>query len=247
MKTVRAHIADKQTAFAEHALLSRLACNAPLAEVLPFISTLSFWAMAFQDAIRLNESKVKDPQLRRMARMHRVEDAGHDKWFLTDLLKIEGRNPDVRTLFGPQHAATRDATYALMSEVYAAKDDCERIVFILALESTGHVFFEAIAGYFERMGVTQSLQYFARQHIDVEKAHELFEAEVYTALDHMVLTEAQRASACALVDRVYEAFAAMFDGFEDVCAKAEQHPDEDSADRLLAHEDAYEMAVQHAA
>lgn len=247
MKTVRAYIAEKQSSFAQHPLFARFERNAPLAEVLPFISTLSFWAVAFQDVIRINESKVKDPQLRRLARQHRAEDAGHDKWFLSDLLKIEGCNPDVRSLFGAQHAATRDASYALMSEAFRAQEDVERIALVLALESTGHIFFEAIASYFERMGVTQSLQYFARKHVDVELAHEMFEQEINAYIDGLQLTEVQRASMCALVDRVYEAFFGMFDGFEDVCARAEARPADDCADRLLAHEAASGAGMLQAA
>jgi hypothetical protein len=239
MKTVQAYIADKQMSFSLHPFFAHLQRNDSLREVLPFISNMSFWAMSFQDVLRINESKVQDPQMRKIARHHRAEDSGHDKWFLNDVLKIEGSNPDVRALFSSQHAATRDATYALMAEVFQARTDAERILLLLALESTGHIFFEAIASYFERMGVQQSLQYFARHHIEVEKSHEVFEQQMNAYLATVELSEAERASACALVDRIYAAFIAMFDNFERIIAQ--QSADSSSrsssfATRLLTHE-----------
>jgi len=238
MKKIQAHIADQQLGFALHPLFARLRRNDPLREVLPFLSHLSFWVMAFQDVLRLNESRFHDPTLKKIARHHRSEDAGHDKWFLADLLKIEGQNPDMRALFSSQHAATRDATYALVSEVYRAGSDYERIVLLLSLESTGHIFFEAIAAYFERMGVTQSLQYFSRHHIDVEKSHEVFEHQMHAFLDTIVLPEGENASCCALVDRAYQAFTLMFDHFENLCRKqaSQPFPSETVAERLLSHE-----------
>ena len=238
MKTIKAYIADKQMTFTLHPLFARLQQNAPLAEVLPFISNLSFWAVAFQDVLRINESKVNDPQMRKIARHHRAEDSGHDKWFLNDLLKIDGSCPDIRTLFSVQHAATRDATYALMSEVYRAASDHEHIILLLTLESTGHIFFDAIASYFERMGITHSLQYFSRHHIDVEKSHEVFEQQMNAYLDTVELSEEARQSAIALVDRAYTAFVAMFDNFLSIIEKESARPTAaaSSAARLLSHE-----------
>ena len=240
MKTIQAYIADKQLGFSLHPLFARLQRNEALRAVLPVVSNLSFWAMAFQDVLRLNESKVKDAQMKKIARHHRAEDSGHDKWFLSDVLKIEGSNPDVRALFSAPHASTRDATYALMSEVYRANSDKERVLLLLALESTGHIFFEAIASYFERMGINHSLQYFARHHIEVEKSHEVFEQQMNAYLETVELTEEERASASALVDRVYEAFTAMFDNFERIIAReADQEASAASytfAERLMSHE-----------
>jgi len=240
MKTVQGYITDKQRDFSLHPFFGHLQRNESLRQVLPFISNLSFWAMAFQDVLRLNESKVQDPQLRKIARHHRAEDSGHDKWFLSDVLKIEGSNPDVRALFSAQHAATRDATYALMAEVFQARGDAERIVLLLALESAGHIFFEGIASYFERMGVQRSLQYFARHHIEVEKSHEVFEQQMNAYLETLELSEEERASARALVDRVYRAFIAMFDNFKGIIEREGARPPSGEsfvfATRLLTHE-----------
>jgi hypothetical protein len=214
MKTVQAYIADKQQLFARHPFFSRLARNAPLREINPVVSNLSFWVMAFQDVLRLNEARVEQPDIKKLARHHRAEDAGHDKWFLGDLQKIDGSAPDIRALFSSAHAATRDASYALVSEVFRATTDVERITLLLSLESTGHIFFENMANYLERMSVVQSLRYFSRHHIDVEKSHEVFEEEMHGFLDSIVLSEDMSSTAMNLVDRVYSAFHGMFNHFE---------------------------------
>lgn len=248
MQSVQAYIADQQRTLTLHPFFVRLRRNAPLREILPFVSHLSFWAMSFQDVLRLNEARVRDPALRRIARHHRAEDSGHDKWFLNDLLKIEGRNPDIRTLFSASHAAVRDASYALVGEALGAASDAERIALLLALESTGHVFFGAVAGWLERVGVTQCLQYFSRHHIDVEKSHEVFEHQMCAFLDSIELSAESRAACHALVDRVYVAFGAIFDHFEQLCRTEASRPSADShllAERLLSHELHEEAAGMH--
>lgn len=239
MKIVQNYIADQQMKFTLHPFFQRLDRNEPLRHVLPFASGLTFWVMVFQDVLRLNEAQVTDPELKKLARHHRGEDSGHDKWFLNDLIKIEGTNPDVRSLFGKQHRVTRDVSYALMSEVYRAQSDYERIVLLLTLESTGHIFFEKIASYFERFGVVQSLQYFSRTHIDVEKAHEMFEKQMEEMLSHIALPEEARQRCIQLVDRAYKAFGELFDSMEELVLAEMERPVTKAAPReqlLLSHE-----------
>lgn len=238
MRTVQAHIADRQVVLSVHPLFSRLRRNAPLRGVLPVVSQLSFWVLTFQDVLRLNEARVCEPRLRRIARHHRAEDAGHEQWFLHDLMEIDGQLPDARALFSSAHAAVRDASFALASEVFRATSDLERITLLLALESTGHVFFEAFAAYVERMGLSRSLQYLSRHHADVERHHEVFEAKQQAALDAMDPPAEVRAACVALVDRVFEAFNAMFDHLESVCAREAARPSAASrrlAERLRPH------------
>ncbi|HVE82774.1 MAG TPA: iron-containing redox enzyme family protein [Myxococcales bacterium] len=208
-------MAFKQVHFGVHPFLQRLEKNEPLRHVLPFASYLTFWVMTFQDVLRLNESKVEDPSIQLMSRHHRAEEAGHDRWFLADLLKIEGANPDLRDVFSSPHTATRDAAYTLMAEVFTARTDDERIVLLLALESTSHVFFEKIASYFERQGVSAALQYFARHHIDAEEQHEIFEVKMMDKLQRRALEPSVRQRCLDLVDRCFAAFDLLFDGLEE--------------------------------
>jgi hypothetical protein len=211
MKTVQDHIYKKQQRFISHAFFRRLESAERLeGHMLVFAKALTFWVMAFQDILYLNEALVTDPILKRIARHHKAEDSGHDKWFMADLLVIEGTVPSVSWLFSAEHVVTRTASYALISEVYRASTDYERIALLLSLESTGHIFFQKIVTYFERMEITNSLQYFARKHLEVEKQHELFEERLTASLFSTVLAGPTREACCNLIDRIYSAFDTMF-------------------------------------
>lgn len=214
MQQVDAYIREQQARFADHPFFVRLQKAATLDEIMAFAPDLAFWVMAFQDVLRLNESRVDDAGLRRMARAHRIEDAGHERWFLEDLSALGARRGhDAASLFSPRDTTTRDAAYEIVSEVFRVRDDRVRVVLLLALESAGHVFFERVARALEGRDDVPPLRYFAKAHLDVEKDHELFhDADVQMFLEAALPADV-RAEAKALVERVYAAFARMFDGF----------------------------------
>jgi hypothetical protein len=171
--------------------------------------------MTFQDILRVNALLTRDPQIRRIVRHHRAEDAGHERWFLDDLAAMQVPAPDLRWLFGERHRPTRDAAFALMSEVYRATDDRLRLVLVKTLESAGHVFFGRVAAAVERAGWGKVLKYFSFSHLEVEKSHQVFEDEMSRTVSSIRLDAKARAEAKQLVDRCYEAFTAMFDA---ICA-----------------------------
>ena len=211
MKLVEAHIEKKQAAFAKHAFFSDNRLGAGGGAGLSFAPELTFWVMAFQDVLRLNASLTKEPALRKIVRHHRAEDAGHDRWFLDDLAAMQLPAPDVRSLFGERHTATRDSTYMLVSECYRATDDRMRLVLVKTLESAGHIFFGKVAAAVEKAGWTKLLKYFSFSHLEVEKSHEVFEAEISKTVSAIRLAPKARAEAKAVVDRCYLAFTTMFD------------------------------------
>jgi hypothetical protein len=214
MQEVLSYIDEKQARFAAHPFFARLKAGAPLSEILPCTDQVGFWTMAFQDALRINEERVADPTLRAIVQQHRVEESGHDRWFLEDMATITGSAPDVQTLFGDHHRAGREATYALIAEVMQDLSDAERVLVLFVFESTGHVFFDAIANYFPRVGITRSLKYFANHHLDAEADHEVFEEEMEKFIRGITLSPEQRIASRLMVDRAYAAFHVMLDGLE---------------------------------
>jgi hypothetical protein len=211
MKLVEVYIAKKQSEFADHSFFPQLERGLEYPSSLSFAPDLTFWVMAFQDILRLNARFTRDAEIRKIVRHHRAEDAGHDRWFLDDLAQMKISEPDVAWIFSKKHTPTRDAAYALVSEVFRATDDRLRLVLIKTLESAGHVFFENVAGVVERAGRTRALKYFSFSHLEVEKGHEVFERQMMEKISGIQLPPRVREQAEQLVDRCYAAFGAMFD------------------------------------
>jgi hypothetical protein len=236
MKVVNKYLEQKQVEFAQHPFFERLDRQAPLGDVLQFAKAMTFWIMSFQDILRLNEIHITDPMLKKVAHGHKAEDAGHEVWFLNDLLTVEGDLPDVCFLFSRAHAGIRDVSYALVSEVFRAKSDVERIALVLALESTGHIFFEKISTYLEnaKYGEYDLFRYFSRKHLDVELDHEVFEDEKHEYLENLQLTAEQEKACYELVDRAYVNFNTMFDHVEQAIRRNESQEQDAERQRQLA-------------
>lgn len=223
MKTIEAYIESKQYEFMSHPFFKLIERFDTLEEINYFVPELTFWAMTFQDILRLNEEHVTDPYLKKIARHHRLEDAGHEKWFLHDKQYMQG-NPekvndihDIAWLYSKDSQATRDAAYAIVSEIYKIEDERLNIALLLTLESTGHIFFEKVANQVKKTGENENLMYFSTNHLDVELAHAIFEEEMEKKLFERVLPIDVRRDALKMIDRCYEAFSHMFDGLVVAC------------------------------
>ena len=138
MKTIQAYIDSKQSEFMNHPFFKVLEALNSLEEISYFVPELTFWAMTFQDILRINEERVKDPYLKKIARHHRLEDAGHEKWFLHDKKYIGSlTNEDaclkdnVAWLYSKESQLTRDAAYAIMSEIYKADNELLNVALLL--------------------------------------------------------------------------------------------------------------------
>lgn len=212
MKFVLEHIAKRQQAFAQHPFFEDLKQDRPVEQILAFAPRLAFWVMTFQDVLRLNAHFITDANLKRLALQHRSEEVGHDRWFFEDIQELTGKQLSVSSVFGRAHTATRDATYALISEVYRPVDDRLRIVLVLTMEATSHVFFGRTSILVSAKGCGQRLRYFSDFHVQVEQQHEVFEEEMERRLRSMELPEELRTQAFALVDRAYAAFDLMLQG-----------------------------------
>lgn len=226
MKTIELYIESKQQEFINHPFFNVLEQLKSLEEISYFVPELTFWAMTFQDILRINEERVSDPYLKKIARHHRLEDAGHEQWFLQDK-KYMGKvshdkackTNDVGWLYSKETQLTRDAAYAIMSEIYQADDDMLNIVLLLTLESSGHVFFEKVANQVKKTGEDKNLKYFSSSHLEVEMAHALFEEEMEKKLFARELPVNIRREALKMIDRCYDAFFKMFDGLILACNK----------------------------
>ncbi|MCP3099832.1 hypothetical protein LZ198_13235 [Myxococcus sp. K15C18031901] len=212
MKAVLQHIAVCEERFASHPFFSDLRQDRPLEQVMAFAPRLTFWVMTFQDVLRLNAHFVQDAHLKALATRHHAEEGGHDQWFEEDIAALTGGSLSIGSLYGKAHARTRDAAYAIISEVHRPLDDRLRIVLLWALESTSHVFFSRTAIISAAKGADDRLKYFSDHHMRAEAQHAMFEQQLAEELEAMVLAPELRAEALAMVDRIYAAFDTMFDG-----------------------------------
>lgn len=215
MKIIHKYLAQKQAKFAQHPFFERIAEDRSLDELVPFAERITFWVQSFQDLLRLNEAQVVNPELRKIARCHRVEDGGHNEWFIDDLSAMNSGEPSMHTLYSSEHSPIRDASYVLISEVFRARNDYERIVLLLTLESAAHVFFERMADFSERAGYSGVLKYFSNYHFNVEQSHQSFDEHTMEAyIDSIQLTQDEKKGIFEMIDRAYNAFTVMFDNFE---------------------------------
>jgi hypothetical protein len=212
MQAIQTLIETKQHELAAHPFFGQFHDEAPFDQVMGFAPKLAFWVMAFQDVLRLNESLVTEAFFRKIAMHHRVEDSGHDAWFLHDMRQLGVPQLDVALLFDAQQTAVRDATYSLVAEVLQAKDDSVRIALLLALEGAGHVFFRRVSGFVGVHGNSHKLKYFSSHHLDVEQDHELFQDGSESDMEAIRLSDITKHRARKAVGRVFKAFTAMFAG-----------------------------------
>ncbi|MFA5960376.1 MAG: hypothetical protein WC785_07645 [Tatlockia sp.] len=244
MKTIQSYIDSKQQEFMNHPFFDVLSQLKSLEEISYFVPELTFWAMTFQDILRINEGRVTGSYLKKVARHHRLEDAGHEKWFLYDKKYMGGHTvdnycarDDVAWLYSKDSELTRDAAYAIMSEIYKTTDERVNIALLLTLESSGHVFFEKVAKQVKEAGENENLKYFSSNHLDVELAHALFEGEMERKLFEMAVPVSVRREALKMIDRCYDAFNKMFDGLVIVCNKrleqAKERDEHDAANAVV--------------
>lgn len=220
MKTVQAYIESRQREFEKHPFFDVLQQMGSLKEIGCFVPGLTFWVMAFQDVLRLNEERVDDPDLKKIARRHRLEDAGHEQWFLHDrsyICGMDSSSADLNGLFDRQAHWARDPAYAIMAEVFKSDSDWLNVALLLVIESSGHVFFKKIVEQVQAIGEDQNLKYFSSSHFKVELAHALFDDELERKLYAEPLPAKIRDDALRLVDRCYGAFGQMFDGLMLAC------------------------------
>jgi hypothetical protein len=197
----------RQRAFAAHPFLRRM--ERTVSVVVP---GLAFWVLTFHDLLESCEPRMVDPELRRILRHHLAEESGHDVWYLEDLQRLGVPLPDPTQLFGPTHQGVRRASYALMAEAIRSQSDWVRIALVLMMEATGAVFFTRASQY--RHWPAEGLAFFSGRHLEVEKAHELFERRMRDWLRGQRLSDADFAESRAAVDRGFAAFGEMFDGIE---------------------------------
>ncbi|NUP06183.1 MAG: hypothetical protein HOW73_09010 [Polyangiaceae bacterium] len=202
----------EQRRFADHPVFTRMA-DVPMETLLPALAyTTGFWAMGFQDLIRMVDESVEDAELKKYAGSHRAEDTGHQLWLFDDLQKYGyGPHSKIFSFFENENFAARLHTYRVVSQLLRLNDDRLRVALLLAVESAGHVFFAWMARLLAERGVDKDLKYFGGHHIAVEKAHTVFESTSETAIADIELEAPVAEVGVEMVRRVHQSFSRLAD------------------------------------
>jgi hypothetical protein len=219
MRTLKKVIAAFQLELKGHPLFTLIEASSAKEPLAAMARALAWWPMVFQDVLRLNLSRLSDTALGKFAEYHMDEDAGHDRWYLEDLQAFGVAVPVFDELFGSPFRPVRDVCYTLIAEVLREQSPAQRVALLLAMEPTGHVFFERVSAAVDRVCPDLPLRYFARSHLHVETGHDLFTESTAADLDQVVLTDEERARSEEAIERIYAAFG---DLFSHLCIKMQE-------------------------
>ena len=214
MNQLQAYAAARLGSLAEEPLFRTLAADPAPGRSLQMLGHLTFWSSTFQDITLLNLARVRDPRLREIVSTHQGEDAGHEQWFIDDLLLVFGKLPDVVAVFDPVYRPAREVCFELMSEVFHCESDWERVALPIALEEGGKVFLPRMIDHFERVGLASALSALGTRHAQSEALHALHSDDTATVLGAFEMPMAARARSNAMVDRVtgtFKRFAAILE------------------------------------
>jgi len=233
MNTIHADIQDHRQRISQHPFLVRVTRSVSLAEIQPALPAFSFWIMSFQDVLRVSEERATGAEVRQFIRNHRAEAVGQDKWFVCDLLKLEGQLPDLLALFGARHTMSRNASYALLAEAYNARSDLNRLLLIQSAQVLNALLLSEMTTFMGRARVKPELRYFSDANA-VRGTNNEAERIAFEYLSGLNLSPLSHAATRTLVERVGNAFKEMLDGFEALISVQERRQGQDALLREVA-------------
>ena len=210
-------IADENHRLEAHPFLQRIP-RADVEEIREVAAQLTFWIFSFQDVARHARSLITHEPLASFVQTHEKEGHGHDTWFLNDAARL-GVTRDLRWAFAREQAPVRDVSYRILSEVFQAPCDHARIAVSISLDKIGGSFFALMVERLEAIGHSEGLQFFARSHLEIEAAHETFDAETEARFERIELTRAEYEAAVRTTRQIYAAMEDMADHL-DACMNA---------------------------
>lgn len=215
MKLVTERIESHKRRLVHHRFFEWLKCDrGEPAESFRFAPVFVNFIMGFRDLNRWF-LRYPEPQGRyeEVINGHTYEDAKHSRLFLEDWKKL-GFDARLRWTPGdtvwwlfaaPETEVFRAFSMEIMQMAVVHTDPLVRFAFMEAIEACGHVFFGetvAVAAQVEAAH-GEELRYFGAFHLAREMGHLVGAGDLF---DEAVLDDAQRATAIAVVDRIFEMF-----------------------------------------
>lgn len=208
MKSVIEAIEAEAHTFAAHEFFELMRGEGTVAELRAVTAGLTFFVLAFQDLLRINESRIEDECLRELAHQQRIEDLGHERWLLADQKEL-GSEPSLEQIFSTQSGVFRDVAFELISEVFRADHDATRLAIPLAMEASGRVSLPAIARYFSGCG--HASRFFSQRHVEIEAGHDIHQTGQLESLQTLAVPGWAEVHAISSVRRIFLAKIRMMD------------------------------------
>jgi cytokinin dehydrogenase len=227
---VRRAIEVAQARYVAHPFFARMERGGARSEVRLVAQRLAFFIMCFQDMERIVCERSSDPEIAAALREHRLEDMGHERWYLADLRRLE-LSQDVSLLFQPEHAVIRDVSYALLSLILQARHDVTLLAIVLALEGAGHEFFGRFVPMVQHAVAGQTFTFFGRTHLQAEAEHQI---ESWERLFERPVDHDETREMAAAVQETFRQMTRVAQNMEDALARAPA--------RAVAHEAQLEVA-----
>ncbi|HWO25142.1 MAG TPA: hypothetical protein VNO30_40665 [Kofleriaceae bacterium] len=219
MKQVIDFIEEQKRVFSELPLFKRLEGTGTLDDVRAFAPSIMFFTHSAKDFLRINSARFEDPEMRRIALQHAIEEKDHNRWLRADLANLDVA-VDFERVYSEEHEVERDAAYQFIHEALCAKHDATRMATVWVLEMTGEALFSRTVGYFPRSGYSGRLVYYAQTHLSVEHSHVLFQEVEREYIERTSLTAEVRAEAIEAARRCYMAMTAMMNACERMIVRA---------------------------
>ena len=227
MKSIFDHIATRAREFEQRPLFAYLRdSKIDPRERLRFVPFTAHFILTFADLSHFffMESAPKD-RYEELINIQLAEESSHWKWFLTDLTTL-GLDPmlrftdALRFVWSDATAKTRKLSYDIC-KLSAGISSLEKLVLVHTMEATGRVAFESAlpAGRAAGEKLDRKLVFFGPHHLEEELQHTLEEDGVRQELESIILDDATRARAVAIVDSVFRSFADFIDETLE-CAKS---------------------------
>ena len=154
--------------------------SVPWSAKLVVVPTMSFWVLAFGDAMALLQTTDGNTSYDALVRQHAAEDSEHWRWFLQDLesLAVQGigagsMHDAMLRQWGAGTAAVRACAWTLHHLLRAHSDPVVRLAVLEACEHGFEAFMDSMRPVIQGAGKYVELRYFGAVHDHAEAAHAL--------------------------------------------------------------------------
>lgn len=176
---------DGQRLLAANSSVAMLADPAiPVAAKLAVVPTMSFWVLAFGDAMALIRRTAGSQSLDAVLRQHAEEDAEHWRWFVFDLETLASQGigaPSVGAAllrqWGAATAPVRECAWVVHHLLRAHTDPVIRLAILEACEDGFEAFMSSMRPVILAAGQYHQLRYLGAIHDQAEASHALHERD----------------------------------------------------------------------